>query len=124
MRFAFYNNVGAIEMVLDAPTEKYALYQAKDFVECAEYTTAENAYVDVATKELKEKESLSLNHDVAGLEVTFVSLPAGLKVETNNMETVTDDEPLVIEYDVPGTYTINFSGLVNYLDHEMEVAVG
>lgn len=71
-----------------------------------------------------EKGDYNLSHDIVDLEVTFVGLPESLKVETNGMETVTDSEPLVIEYDVPGTYTINFSGLVNYLDHEMEVTVG
>ncbi|WP_062359640.1 hypothetical protein [Vreelandella aquamarina] len=122
MNFAFYDENGEITMTLNAPSKKYALYQAKEFVECDEEVTPATHYV--AAQRAEAKAPLPIRHFVSSLSVTFEELPEGIKVETNGMETVTDNEPLVIEYDVPGTYTISFSGLVNYLDHELEVTVG
>lgn len=81
-------------------------------------------YVDVATHEIKEKQPFDYDVTVSGLTATITGLPEGLTVETNGMETTTDDQPLVIEYDLPGTYTIRFSGRVRYLDRVEEVTVG
>lgn len=121
MNFAFYDENGEITMTLDAPSKKYALYQAKEFVECDEEVTPATHYV--AAQRAEAKVPLPSRHFVSSLSVTFEELPEGIKVETNGMETVTDNEPLVIEYDVPGTYTISFSGHVRYLDHDLEVTV-
>lgn len=111
-KYAIVNHLGGIEGVVSGPSR---------YIECAEGVEDTTHFFD---GEIKEKMKLSFTTEKVGLEVSFDGLPEGLRVETNGMETVTDNEPLVIEYDVPGTYTINFSGLVNYLDHEMEVTVG
>ena len=78
----------------------------------------------VKSGELYPKQELSFSIERDGFVVTLTGLPAGLTVATNGMDTVTDDTPLVIEYDLPGTYTIRFSGHVRCLDHELEVTVG
>lgn len=101
-------------------TEKVA-YQ---YIECDETVDDVSHYYDLENKSLEYKEKLYPLVVGEGLTLNISNLPEGLKVETNGMGTITDNEPLVIEYDVPGTYTISFSGLVNYLDHEMEVTVG
>lgn len=83
-------------------------------------------YVDVTTtpNEIREREEIPYDLKVEGLVVTLTGLPTGLAVSTNKLSTITDNEPLLIEYDVPGTYLITLSGRVNYLDHETEVTVG
>ncbi len=83
-------------------------------------------YVDVKVipNVIKEKEEVLFDLSAEGLVVTLTGLPAGLTVETNGFSTVTDSAPLSISYDVPGTYQIRLSGLVNYLDYTEEVTVG
>lgn len=97
---------------------------AHQYIECDETIDDVSHYYDLENKLLKHKEEVYPVVTEEGLTLNVSDLPEGLKVETNGMETITDNEPLVIEYDVPGTYTISFSGLVNYLDCEMEVTVG
>jgi len=83
-------------------------------------------YVDVETETVLPKRPIEVvvEQGADPLSITLTGVPSGVTLSTNGMETKTDDQPLVIEYDVPGTYTISFSGLVNYLDHELEVTVG
>ncbi|QPI65942.1 hypothetical protein [Vreelandella venusta] len=83
-------------------------------------------YVDVTTtpNEIRKREEISFGLKIEGLVVTLTGLPVGLTVSTNKLSTVTDNEPLLIEYDVPGTYRIALSGRVNCLDRELEVTVG
>lgn len=78
----------------------------------------------VENGEIRQKKALAFDMSLDGLLVTFDGLVSGLTVTTNGTETKTDNQPLVIEYDLPGTYSIRFSGHVRYLDHEMEVTVG
>lgn len=124
MRFAFYDDEGGITMILEAPSKKFALCQAKDFVECDDSVTYDEHYVDVQEKAIREKRHIDAGYVSAGLALTLEGLPKGLNVVTNGVNTVTDNEPLIIEYDLPGTYTVRFSGHAQYLDHEMEVTVG
>lgn len=113
--FAVYDDHGRIVRVIAGPY---------DYLPCDESVRDDTHYVDVDAGEIQPKRPLETHQGVDGLTVTLMGLPAGLAVATNNMETVTDDQPLVIEYDLPGTYTVRFSGHVQYLDHEMEVTVG
>lgn len=94
------------------------------YIECDETVSDDTHYIDVSTGEIKEKLTLTLNKTIEGLTVTIFGLPAGLTAATNSMETVTDGEPLVVEYDIPGNYTITLTGRVEYMDHELEVTVG
>ncbi|WJZ48859.1 hypothetical protein [Halomonas phage vB_HmeY_H4907] len=83
-------------------------------------------YVDVETETVLPKRPIEVvvEQGADPLSITLTGVPSGVTLSTNGMETKTDDQPLVIEYDVPGTYTISFSGHVRYLDHELEVTVG
>ncbi len=82
-------------------------------------------YVDVETETVLPKQPLqfTVEQNDNSLSITLTGLPAGVTVSSNSMETVTDGEPLVVEYDIPGTYTITLTGRVEYLDHETEVTV-
>ena len=124
MRFAFYDDKGGITLIFDAPSQRYADVQSGNYSIASEDVSPVTHYVDVTDKQVRAKEPLAYQVSVDGFGVELAGLPNGLNVETNGFSTVTDSEPLSISYDVPGTYTINFSGLVNYLDHETEVTVG
>lgn len=114
-RYAFVSGEGRIESILSGPMR---------YVECSSETRDTTHYFDNTLGVIRRKEALRYQQNTRGLVVTFEGVPSGVKVETNGMETIADNEPLVIEYDVPGTYTIIFSGHVRYLDHELEVTVG
>ncbi|MGP5310612.1 hypothetical protein [Vreelandella alkaliphila] len=114
-RYAIVNDKGSIEGVATGPFK---------YIECEEHVGDMTHFYDLEDRVIKEKNEIEATFVSNGLVITFNDLPEGLTVKTNGMETDTDNEPLVIEYDVPGTYAISFSGLVNYLDHEMEVIVG
>ncbi len=113
--YAFVSGDGRIESILSGPMR---------YIECSSETRDTTHYFDNTLGVIREKEALNYQQNISGLVVTIEGMPSGVRVETNGMETVTDNEPLVIEYDVPGTYTISFSGHVRYLDHELEVTVG
>ena len=113
--YAVVEESGAINGTYSSPFE---------FIPCGEDVGDTTHYVDMSTKEIKAKRPLEIHQDIEGLVVTLTGPPAGVTVETNNMHTVTDDEPLVITYDVPGTYHIALAGHVEYLDKTLEVSVG
>lgn len=93
------------------------------FIRCDETVTDESHYVtDDDVIELKRPVELDIS--VEGLTVTITGLPLGIKIETNGMETEADDEPLIITYDIPGSYHIFMSGHVEYLNRSLEVEVG
>ncbi|MGP9417286.1 hypothetical protein ACT3R4_18060 [Halomonas sp. AOP7-E1-9] len=80
-------------------------------------------YIDISNDEIKAKQKIMIRSKINGLSLTMSGLPSGLNVETNGMAIITDDEPLVIEYDVPGIYQVALSGRVDYLDEVLEVTV-
>lgn len=83
-------------------------------------------YVDVETETVLPKQPLQfiVEYSDNSLSITLTGLPEGVTVSSNGMETVTDNEPLEITYDIPGNYTITLTGRVEYMDHELEVTVG
>lgn len=83
-------------------------------------------YVDVETETVLPKRPIeaTVEQGADPLSIALMGLPTGVTLSTNGISTVTTGDRQAIEYDIPGTYTISFSGLVNYLDHEMEVTVG
>lgn len=91
---------------------------------CDESVRDDTHYADVSTGEIHSKRPLEMDQEIEGLTVTLAGLPAGLSVTANGMATVTDDDPLVITFDVPGTYSIELTGHVEYLDRVEEVTVG
>lgn len=112
--YAMVDDDGAILQITHGPYR---------YIKCAEYVTDDTHYADEASV-IHEKRPLTFDETVDGLTLTLSGLPAGLRATTNGMETVTDDEPLVIEYDVPGAYEIKLSGHVEYLDRVEEVTIG
>lgn len=93
------------------------------YIACDESVRDDTHYVDVATGEVHAKRQIDAALSIDGLTVTLAGLPAGLTVATNGMDAVTDGTPLVISYDLPGTYEIRLSGHVEYLDRVEEVTV-
>lgn len=81
-------------------------------------------YADMATGAIYPKRMAEVAQSVDGLTVTLSGLPAGMTVSSNGMSTMTDDDPLVIDYDLPGTYAVELSGHVEYQDTTVEVTVG
>ncbi|WP_163557590.1 hypothetical protein [Halomonas sp. NO4] len=81
-------------------------------------------YVDLSGDEpvVKERESLDTTHTIAGLEVTFQALPSGTEIEVNRQTMIADGDD-VIEFDLPGTYSISLAGPPAYRDEELEVTV-
>lgn len=113
-RYAMINGEEIIQ-VLDTPLLH---------IECPADVDDAGFFYNAANNTIEGKGALDTTHSINGLEVTFVGLPSGVSVETDSFVIQTDADPLIVEYDVPGTYTINFSGHVKYLDHTMEVTVG
>lgn len=111
--YAMADEAGRILQVVNGPYR---------YIECDSDVMDNTHYADEAG-EILEKQSLVLTVRTEGLTATIIGAPAGMKVETNGMEAITDEDPLAIEYDLPGTYMVTFSGLVEYLDHQMEVSV-
>ncbi|UQI38800.1 hypothetical protein [Vreelandella venusta] len=96
------------------------------YIECDDSVSDATHYVDVDASPhiIKARQPLDLQISVDDLTVTIEGLPAELTVITNGVETISDDEPLTITYDVPGTYEIRLSGSIQYLDTEVGVTVG
>lgn len=92
-------------------------------------------YVDVTAtpKVVKERQVVEYGVEQVGLGVVITGLPPGLTVmayergsvnEEPPPQTTTDGEPLEIEFELPGTYSVVLTGLVPYLDKTLEVTVG
>lgn len=112
--YALTDETGQIMQVVNGPYR---------YIKCTGNVMDNTHYADEAGV-IHEKRPLTFDETVDGLTLTLSGLPAGLRATTNGMDTVTDDEPLVIEYDVPGTYEIKLSGHVAYLDRVEEVTIG
>ncbi len=126
MNFCFYASDGQIESVLTAPDEHLAKIQERAYVPCSADVVDTTHYVDLTGAEpvTVEKAPLDATHTVAGLVVSFPSLPEGTHVEVSGQEVIADAAGAEIEFELPGTYTIRLSGLVEYLDETLEVTVG
>ncbi|SDI27793.1 hypothetical protein SAMN04487867_10458 [Vreelandella titanicae] len=81
-------------------------------------------YVDTQTDAVLAKSELEFKVSVDGLAVTIDGLPEDLTVTANNMQVMTDSTPLVVIFDVPGAYSIELGGRIDYLSQVVEVAVG
>lgn len=95
---------------------------SKRYIPCGEGVDDLTHYV-TDSGHIEQKAAIDCDVAVDGLTATITGLPAGLSVETNGISTVTDTEPLIISYDVPGTYSVQLSGRPGYLETELEVHV-
>ncbi|MEH6641387.1 hypothetical protein [Vreelandella glaciei] len=99
------------------------LVTGRRYIACQEDVLDTTHYVS-ASNEVIPKQALQLEINTEGLSVIITGVPAGLTVETKGLTTLTDNEPLIIHYDVPGNYEITLRGHVEYLDQMLEVTLG
>lgn len=69
------------------------------------------------------KKTLDTKHVISGLTVKFSGLPAGLTVSVDEEYVVTDDDPLEVSFDMPGTYHLRLHGLAPFVSRMMEVTI-
>tara|TARA_R110001583_G_scaffold18501_3_gene73544 strand:- start:5451 stop:5810 length:360 start_codon:yes stop_codon:yes gene_type:complete len=115
LHYAMADSSGRILQTLSGPYS---------YTPCEEDVSDTTHYVDAGSDVILAKSPLDYDFVVEELTVTVTGLPEGLSVSTNGLTTITDAEPLVINYDVPGTYTLRLRGRVEYLDEDLEVTVG
>lgn len=123
MPYAHYSPSGAISFIFDG-RESDCRLNGDTYIPCEYGVLDTTHYVDVSgAPVIREKRPLDTAMEQAGLEVTFTALPPGLTLKVGELQVITDGDD-VVEFDVPGTYTIELSGLVEYLDETLEVTVG
>ncbi|GEK52330.1 hypothetical protein [Vreelandella venusta] len=93
------------------------------YIPCEPDVMDDTHYVDEEGV-IQPKIPIALDYIVDGLSITFNGLPDGLHVSVNGSSGVTDDEPLVAEFDIPGSYTFYFTGLAKYKDHTEVITLG
>ncbi|QHD48495.1 hypothetical protein CTT34_01665 [Vreelandella aquamarina] len=121
--FLFYDADGRITAQFSAPSARYARRQGQRYALASGHESAATHYVDVATRQVRAKRSLDIDQRTDGMTITLDGIPAGVTVATNGQQAVTNGAPLVITYDLPGTYEIRLSGHIEYLDRVEEVTV-
>ena len=94
------------------------------FTPCDAEVSDTTHYLDTNTGVLERKRDINPEVTTNGLQVTITNLPPGTRIFTNGMEGYADINPTVILYDVPGTYSIELVGLVEYRETSLEVTVG
>lgn len=118
MQYAMYSEGGRVEIVIG-----YYFGAMK----CEGHETSDTHYVDttVTPHKMRERQPLTVTTETAALSATLSGIPIGSNIWTDGGDITThDDEPLTIEFDLPGTYTIEIMPPVQYLDESMEVTVG
>lgn len=81
-------------------------------------------YVNPATRTIHERSEIKATAETTGLTATIHDVPAGLTVTVGGASVVADGNPVEIEFDIPGTYTIDIGALVEYRDESLEVTIG
>jgi len=119
--FAFFDeSSGAIASILRG-SETVAAIQGGRYLEVSPDVLDTTHYITGG--KAVEKTPFDVRHTIAGLAVTFPALPAGAIVEVEGASITTDDDPLEIVFDVPGTYRIQIRGLVSFLSCTVEVTI-
>lgn len=93
---------------------------------CDETVSDITHWVDLSDHKrvVREKTPLNTEHTVNGLRVAFHHLPPETTADVEELSLITDAGDTVIEFDIPGTYQIQFRPPPQYLDTELEVTVG
>lgn len=124
MRVAVFKSDGEIirviachhsQAALQAQDDEFALEVAIDVADDTHYIKGDQAV---------EKAALSPAAEVDGFTATITGLPTGLQVEFDGVTAITDDEPLEIEVDEPGTYKLRIDGGAPYISTEVEITFG
>jgi hypothetical protein len=123
MPYAHYLPSGAISSIFDG-RESDCRLNGDTYIPCEHGVLDTTHYVELSgDPTIMKKRPLDTARKEVGLEVTFTALPPGLTLRVGELQVITDGDD-VVEFDVPGTYTIELSGLVEYLDEALEVTVG
>ncbi len=126
-RYAFFDESGRINRLYTGPEQEVHLQHTGKFLEVGEEVIDDTHYVDLHSDFdpiIRGKIPLSAEYIDDGLAVVFPSLPAGTRAEVQGLELISDGEPTIIEFDVPGTYEVQFYPPPQWRDEVLEVTVG
>lgn len=112
--YAVYGSDGSIKQILTT---------VDDFAKVDGAVSDTTHYIDIDSGQPKPKQKYEYQLDNDGLVLTITGLPAGVNVNVGFIETVTDSEPTVIEFELPGHYQVALTGHHHYIDEDIEVSV-
>tara|TARA_R110001599_G_scaffold133763_1_gene311365 strand:+ start:18604 stop:18957 length:354 start_codon:yes stop_codon:yes gene_type:complete len=112
--YAVYGSDGSIKQILTT---------VDDFAKVDGSVSDTTHYIDTDSGQPKPKKKYEYQLDNEGLVLTITGLPAGVNVNVGFIETVTDSEPTVIEFELPGHYQVALTGHHHYFDEDIEVTV-
>lgn len=122
MNFCFYDTSGAITSTLVASDKDTADMQGGSYLPCDSNVNDVSHYVLEGNVLARRPYDYVLS--VEGMTATLKGLPSGAVVGVLGESVEADDLPTELDFELPGTYTIELSGLVEYLDETLEVTVG
>lgn len=93
------------------------------YLQCDESVTSATHYVDTETHAINAKRDYDYSVETDGLGVTITGLPPNVGITVNGIYGMTDSEPTVVAFDLPGTYTVKLDGTKEYMPAEFEVTV-
>lgn len=124
MILAVHDSEGVILRVVTCPSSQVEgqAGSGEALVEVAEGVSDITHYIHEG--EAVEKAALYPSVEVDGFTATITGLPDGLEVEFDGVTAITDDDPLEIEVDEPGTYRLRIDGGAPYISTEVEITFG
>lgn len=93
------------------------------YLKCDDTVSSASHYVDTETHTIHAKTDYIYDVETSGLEVTITGLPPNVGITVNGISGMTDNEPTVVSFDLPGTYTVKLDGTKEHLPTEFEVTV-
>jgi hypothetical protein len=96
------------------------------YIPCDETVSDETHYVDTTqeTVQIFKKQELDITYITNGLETLFTQLPINTLVKSEGLSVISDEQGVTIEFEIPGTYKIEFQPPPSYATKRMEVTVG
>lgn len=120
---ADYDESGRIHSVTHGPLCVFENMPRK--IECDPYVSDDTHYVDLKGEpSIEVKKPIKPLVEATGLFAVLSGIPAGSTVSVGNISDVVDDGELTIEFDLPGTYSIEINPPPQFLDETLEVTVG
>jgi hypothetical protein len=116
----FDSGSGKIESVVSGSPE--FIKKQGNFIECDSDVSDTTHYVSGG--KVKKKTAFTYQVKLQGLMLTIEGLPVNTMITVGAYSVLTDNKPTVIEFDIPGTYTVTLNGLIGYLEEDLEVTVG
>ncbi|MFM9270960.1 hypothetical protein ACJ7V3_11945 [Halomonas elongata] len=120
-RYADYQDSGEIFCIVEG--EPGAIDTA-GLIEVGEGVSDETHYIDMSQSIFfaRRRHAFDTSYSVNDLAVMFSDLPLGTLVRVQGNELVAEDGVAEIEFDVPGTYSIELTHF-QYMDKILEVTV-